>query len=112
MVPQANLGGTWFRSFHHQEVAFPEQGVMIMARKRRGRGEGSIYQEPDGRWTGVVSFGINPATGKRRRRKVHGRTKQEVQDKLRELQGKGPGEPCKLTVAQFLTRWLENTARE
>jgi integrase len=81
-------------------------------RKRRGRGEGSIYEEGDGRWTGVVSFGVNPATGKRRRRKVHGQTKKEVQDKLRELQGKGPGEPCKLTVAQFLTRWLENTARE
>jgi integrase len=83
-----------------------------MTRKRRGRGEGSVYQEPDGRWTGVVSFGINPATGKRRRRKAHGKTKQEVQKKLRELQGKGPGEPCRLTVAQFLTRWLENTARE
>jgi integrase len=83
-----------------------------MARKRRGRGEGSIYEESDGRWTGVVSFGINPATGKRRRRKVHGKTKQEVQEKLRELQGKGPGEPCRLTVGQFLLRWLENTARE
>jgi integrase len=83
-----------------------------MARKRRGRGEGSIYEEADGRWTGVVSFGINPATGKRRRRKVHGKTKQEVQAKLRELQGKGPGEPCRLTVGQFMTRWLENTARE
>jgi integrase len=83
-----------------------------MTRKRRGRGEGSVYQDTDGRWTGVVSFGINPATGKRRRRKVHGKTKQEAQEKLRELQGKGPGEPCKLTVAQFLTRWLENTARE
>jgi integrase len=83
-----------------------------MSRKRRGRGEGSIYEEPDGRWTGVVSFGVNPATGKRRRRKVHGKTKKEVQDKLRELQGKGPGEPCRLTVGQFLTRWLENTARD
>ena len=83
-----------------------------MARKRRGRGEGSIYQEADGRWTAVVSFGINPATGKRQRRKVRGETKQKVQERLHELQGKGPGEPCKLTVAQFLSGWLENTARE
>src|SRR6516225_827087 len=82
-----------------------------MARKRRGRGEGSVYQESDGRWTAVISFGYTP-DGKRRRRKVRGATKQEVLKKLRELQGKGPGEPCKLTVAQFLTRWLENTARE
>jgi integrase len=83
-----------------------------MARRRRGRGEGSIYLEADGRWTAVVSFGIDPITGKRRRRKVRGTTKQAVQNRLHELQGKGPGEPCRLTVGQFLTRWLENTARE
>jgi integrase len=82
-----------------------------MARKRRGRGEGSVYQEPDGRWTGVISFGYTPA-GKRRRKKVHGATKQEVLDKLRKLPGQSAGEPCRLTVGEFLTRWLENTARE
>jgi integrase len=83
-----------------------------MARKRRGRGEGSIYQEPDGRWATAVSFGVNPETGKRRRRKIRGKTKQEVQEKLRELLGRGPAEVCRLTVDQFLLRWLENTARE
>jgi integrase len=80
-------------------------------RKRRGRGEGSVYEEADGRWTGVISFGYTP-DGKRRRKKVHGATKQEVLDKLRKLPGQQSGEPCKLTVGDFLTRWLENTARE
>jgi integrase len=84
---------------------------MTMQRKRRGRGEGSVYQEPDGRWTGVISFGYTP-DGKRRRKKVHGATKREVLDKLRKLPGQQTGEPCKLTVADYLTRWLENTARE
>jgi integrase len=82
-----------------------------MARRRRGRGEGSVYQEPDGRWTGVISFGYTP-NGKRRQKKVHGATKQAVLDKLRKLPGQQSGEPCKLTVGEFLTRWLENTARE
>ncbi|HBI45702.1 MAG TPA: site-specific integrase, partial [Planctomycetales bacterium] len=82
-----------------------------MARKRRGRGEGSVYQEPDGRWTGVIRFGYT-AAGKRRRKKVHGATKQEVLAKMRSLPGQLAGEPCKLKVGEFLTRWLENTAKE
>jgi hypothetical protein len=82
-----------------------------MARKRRGRGEGSVYQEPDGRWTGVISFGYTP-DGKRRRKKVHGATKEIVLAKLRKLPGQQAGEPCKLTLEAYLARWLENTARE
>jgi integrase len=82
-----------------------------MARKRRGRGEGSVYQESDGRWTGVISFGYTP-TGRRRRKKVHGATKLEVMEKLRQLSGRQASEPSKLTVGEFLTRWLENTAKE
>jgi integrase len=82
-----------------------------MSRKRRGRGEGSVYEEADGRWTGVVSFGYSP-TGKRRRKKVHGQTKKAVLDKLRKLQGRGLEEVCNLTVEGFLSRWLENTAKE
>jgi hypothetical protein len=63
----------------------------IMTRKRRGRGEGSVYEEPDGRWTGVISFGYTP-DGKRRRKKVHGATKKEVLDKLKKLPGQQTGE--------------------
>src|SRR5215467_12436532 len=44
--------------------------------RRRGRGEGSIVQRPDGRWVGRVSL----PDGKRKA--FYGRTRQEVADKL------------------------------
>ncbi|MCC7085164.1 MAG: site-specific integrase [Pirellulales bacterium] len=83
--------------------------------KRRGNGEGSIYQRSaDGRWIAMISTGYD-ATGKRRRRAIYGWTKKEVQDKLSRLQtAKLDGtlsEPTKQTVAAFLTRWLEDAAR-
>jgi len=53
--------------------------------KRRGQGEDSIYWDSaKNRYVGAVSLGFSPA-GTRIRRKVTGRTKAEVRDKLREL---------------------------
>ena len=82
--------------------------------KRRGNGEGSIYQRADGRWCATLTLGYN-AVGKRNRRVVYGDTKKEVQDKLTRLQSKKlDGSLCdsgKLTVADFLARWLESAAR-
>jgi integrase len=53
--------------------------------KRRGQGEDSIYWDPSkNRYVGAVSLGFSPA-GTRIRRKVTGRTKAEVRDKLRAL---------------------------
>ena len=81
-----------------------------MARKRRGRGEGGVFQRADGQWCASVSLGYAP-DGKRIRRVVYGQTKQEVQDKLRELQnnvGRGiAADAGTLTLAAWLTRWLE-----
>jgi integrase len=54
-------------------------------RKRRGRGEGAIYQLPDGTWAAAVEAGVHPATGKRRRKVIKRRTKAEVQERLDEL---------------------------
>jgi hypothetical protein len=80
-----------------------------MARKRRGRGEGGIHHRADGLWEAKVSFGYAP-DGKRIRKTVYGHSKQEVQDKLRELQNNaGRGIDCDagtLTVGAWLTRWL------
>lgn len=86
-----------------------------MARKRRGRSEGSIYyRETDKQWVGSLSLGY-AGDGKRKRRTVYGATKQEVQEKLRKLQNEAAtgqlADAGNLTVAQYLTRWLENTAR-
>lgn len=77
--------------------------------KRRGNGEGSIYQRANGRWEAVITIGYN-GQGKRVRRTVYGWSKKEVQDKLTELQSKkldgSLAETGKITVGDFLTRWL------
>lgn len=53
---------------------------------RRGAGEGSIFQDPaTGRWRALADVGMD-AAGRRRRRKVSGRTRAEVAAKLRQLQ--------------------------
>jgi integrase len=84
-----------------------------MSRKRRGRGEGSIYQEADGRWTATISLGSD-GQGKRRRRKVRGKSKGEVQEKLRQLYTSTAAalnaDAGALTVAEYLNRWLDTTA--
>ncbi len=86
-----------------------------MARSRRGRGEGGIaFCEDRQLWVGTVSLGYD-GSGKRKRRKVYGQTKQEAQGKLRAIQNKVDSrsltDSTKLTVGEYLTRWLENTAR-
>ena len=54
--------------------------------RRRGAGEGSIFKDPQtGRWRALLDVGED-ASGRRRRRKVSGRTRAEVAAKLRELQ--------------------------
>ena len=77
--------------------------------KRRGRGEGSIYQRPDKSWVASVYVGCNGA-GKRLRKTVYGATKKEVQEKLAKLQNsKLDGtlsDTSRLTVAAYLDRWF------
>src|SRR5688500_17252249 len=88
--------------------------VWTMNRKRRGRGEGSIYQRADGTWCGTYSAGYN-ASGKRIRRTVFGATKDDVANKLARVQiSKLDGtwsEPTKMRLAAYLDRWLETAAR-
>jgi hypothetical protein len=59
--------------------------ITVVAGKRRGRGEDSIFwDDAKNRYVGVVSLGYS-ASRTRVRKKVMGRTKTEVRDKLREL---------------------------
>ena len=51
---------------------------------RRGKGEGSIFQLPDGRWRAMIDLGWS--TGKRRRKAVTRATRGEVVKWLREAQ--------------------------
>ena len=57
-----------------------------MTARRNAAGWSSIYQQPDGSWRGEVSFGVDPATRKRVRRKVRGATKAVVAAKVRRLE--------------------------
>ena len=77
-------------------------------RNRRGRGEGSIAQHPDGRWWARVYLGWKD--GKRLRKAVYGKTRREVADALiplLEAAKTGAALPNRrTTVAAFLDRWL------
>jgi integrase len=80
-----------------------------MATARRGHGEDSIYFDAaNNRWTGAVSLGHGP-DGKRRRRKVTGRTRAEVRSKLRDLREEvaaGQRTSARYTVQQAVRDWL------
>jgi integrase len=85
----------------------------MASRKRRGRGEGAVfYDEAKQRWVGVIDLPPGPG-GKRRRRKVLAETKWEAQERLRKLQHQADAgqlpDADRLTVEQYLRRWLEAT---
>jgi integrase len=78
--------------------------------KRRGHGEGGIYQrESDGKWCASVDLGF--VNGKRRRKIVYGETRKEVADKLKALhRDQAAGQAIltdRQTVEHYLDRWLE-----
>ena len=80
------------------------------AARRRGHGEDAIYFDAaKDRYVGAVSLGFGP-DGKRLRRKVSGRTKQEVRDKLKALHAeldRGLRTSSTYTVRQAVDDWLE-----
>jgi len=85
-----------------------------MKTKRRRRGEGAVYQRADGQWCASISQGYD-VSGKRQRRMIYGKTKQEVQDQLLESQTHAARgalvKPNAITIAQFLTSWLEDKVK-
>jgi integrase len=90
-----------------------EEEKLKPKKRRRGRGEGSIYQRKDGRFAGSVNVGYR--NGKRVRKTVYGETRGEVQEQLkkvlREQQLGLPVAPDKQTTGEFLSRWLVGTAK-
>ncbi len=85
-----------------------------MSRKRRGRGEGSVYRRADGRWVGVLSLGAD-GSGRRKRVVVYAASKTEALEKLRRVQADADAgrlaEADRLTVGEYLRRWLDHTAK-
>jgi len=80
-----------------------------VASKKRGNGEGSIYQRTDGRW--VAQVRVPDHQGRPTRKYIYGKTRKAVADELaktqtRLQQGLAPV-PERLSVAQWLTHWLD-----
>lgn len=80
-----------------------------MPAKKKANGEGSITQRKDGRWMGRLSLD----NGKRKT--FYGKTRKDVDEQLtRARADQHQGLPIateRQTVAQFLDRWLHDTAR-
>ena len=78
--------------------------------RRRGHGQDAIYFDATkNRYVGAVSLGFGP-DGKRNRRKVTGRTKQEVREKLKALHAeldRGLRTSSTYTVQNAVDDWLE-----
>jgi integrase len=80
---------------------------------KRGHNEGSIYKRDDGRWVAIVTLGYEG--GKRKRKSFYGETRKDVQEQLtkalRDLQQGLPIASERLTVGDFLQRWLEDVVK-
>jgi integrase len=77
---------------------------------KRGNGEGSIGQRPDGRWEARVVVGRTPK-GNPKRRSVYGKTRKEVGIKLQTLlrdreDGKLSANATISTVAEYLEKYM------
>ena len=77
---------------------------------RRGNNEGSIFQRSNGYWKAQITVGVDPATGKQKKRQFSGKTRGEVAKKLTAaLNGLQTGtytEPTLLTLEKWLNDWL------
>ncbi|RZU51596.1 site-specific recombinase XerD [Krasilnikovia cinnamomea] len=76
-----------------------------MTGKRRGHGEGSIYQLPDGRWRGAVDLGW--LNGKRRRKYVTRKTRADVAKALLELTALAEAGKLSTERVPTLAQWME-----
>ncbi len=78
---------------------------------KAANGRSSIHRRAGSTgWVGWVSFGVDPATAKRRRKKVTGQTKTEVAAKVAKLEADRDGGYAGLagrnTVAEWLDLWI------
>ena len=83
-----------------------------MSGRRRLNGEGSFYRAKNGSYRAYVW--VTLPDGRRRRKYVYGKTREEVQARWTALQEKarrGPVVPKSPTVQSYMTTWLENVVR-
>ena len=81
-----------------------------MKARRRGNGEGTILKRSDGRWTAAIVLDDGG------RKWIYGKTRREVADRLTKIQRDvAEGRSVvneRLTVAQYLNRWLYEVAKQ
>jgi integrase len=75
--------------------------------KKRGKGEGTIYQRKDGLWTAQITTGINPATGKSVRKTYYGQTRSEAARKMNEGLNKIQKGILETAKRETLNDWFE-----
>ena len=87
-----------------------------MARRRstrRGKGEGSVFEQTNGSWRGKVTVGYDEE-GKQEFRWVSGKTQGEALAKVAEIKQRlanGMLSNTKLTVKEYLETWLKEKER-
>lgn len=77
--------------------------------KKRGHGEGCVIQQKDGRWVARIQIG-KTLDGKPKIKALYGKSEPECKRKLKEYKKeitKGINEISKLTVAEYIERWLK-----
>lgn len=78
--------------------------------KRRGNGEGTVYQRKDGRWMAQVTVGLT-LEGKSKRKTFYGSTRKEAVGKmaevLHEIKAGSYIEPSIMTLGLWVEKWLE-----
>jgi integrase len=81
--------------------------------KKRGNGEGTIYQRPDGTWCTQITVYVD---GKRKRPTLYGKTRKEVADKLNKALSDREGglsfDAGNLKLGEYLDRWLTDSVRD
>lgn len=87
-----------------------------MVEKRRGRGDGSVYQRADGLWVGQIQIGARvprpDGTQRRKRKTVTAKTRKAVLEKMRKVRAEVDAGVFTDdgTVEDWLNHWLDNIA--
>ena len=86
-----------------------------MKARKRGKGEGSLFQRKDGLWEAKFPF-YDRKTRKSKRYSVYGHTQEEVMEnrtqKLGQLNGLAGLKVSQLSVEKWLDEWLEKYHRD
>ncbi len=86
--------------------------------KKRGNGEGSIYErkDKDGRRIGYRGAYVVRMAGRLERRYVSGKTRREVEEKLTKAKAQRDGglvlETANLNLGKYLERWLSDSVKD